>query len=128
MNDEIERLKEQVQALQLRIQLLEEIANTQHKCSKHHTEENKKHGGDNPKPPMTAHYDSHRGWLLEEDNPTQAMAAYLMRMACGLDDNENVVLEVGAENVRKMARHALKYHDTLKDEIKKVQHALKSKI
>ena len=47
------------------------------------------------------------------------LCAYLIRQAAGLDDNAPVVLDVGAESVRKMALRALREHDRVKNEIPK---------
>ena len=42
------------------------------------------------------------------------LCAFLAREAAGLDDDEHVVLEIGAEGLRKMALAALKERDELK--------------
>jgi len=41
------------------------------------------------------------------------LSAYLVREAAGLDDNEKVVLKIGAESVRKMALAAQRERDFL---------------
>jgi len=43
-----------------------------------------------------------------------ALSAYLAREACGLDDNEAVTLNIGAEAVRKLALAAVKERDRLR--------------
>lgn len=42
-----------------------------------------------------------------------ALSAYLVREACGLDDNTAVTLDIGAEAVRKLVLAAVKEHDEL---------------
>jgi len=48
------------------------------------------------------------------NNSMLRLSAYLVREACGLDDHEPVMLNVGAESVREMAIDALREHDKLR--------------
>lgn len=55
---------------------------------------------------------------------TIALAAYLVREACGLDDRETVQLFAGAEPVRKMALRARDEFDSMRKEARTLSEAL----
>ena len=53
---------------------------------------------------------------LINKNPVLSLSTYLVREACGLDDNEPVTLSIGAESVRKLALAALRERDAVRTE------------
>jgi len=58
-------------------------------------------------------------------SPTVKLTAYLVRAACGLEDNEVVLLEEGAETVRVMALAAQLESDRLRAEVERLREAEK---
>ena len=54
-----------------------------------------------------------RNLVMTDGNKIIALSAYLAREACGLEDEDTVTLDVGAERVRIMALGAVKERDKM---------------